>query len=304
MEYPLVTIGIPTYNRADGFLKDAVKSAMAQNYSNIEIIVSDNCSKDNTAQVVQGFGDSRISYHRHQENIGAENNFNFCLDQAKGDYFLLLHDDDLIDPDFVDACMRAAGGKTCFGTIRTGVRVIDANGTVQRESENRVTGDTFEDSLLAWFNHESPWYLCNTLFNTQKLKQIGGFRSKHKLLQDGMAVTKLAAQYPKLNIPDVKASIRKHGDEITFAVRVKDWVDDFLILLDLMVELAPNDKDSIKKAGHRFFAYLSYGRASAVEPRLKRWLTYLMVFRQFNFKYLPPPLRSKITRATTFFRNT
>jgi hypothetical protein len=192
--------------------------------------------------------------------------------------------------------MQAAQGKTDFGTIRTGVRVIDENGAVKRELQNRVTGDTFEEFLMAWFNHDSPWYLCNTLFNTEKLRRIGGFRSKRKLLQDGMAVTQLAARHPKIDIPDVKASIRKHGDEITFAVRVKDWVEDFLALLDLMVELAPEGKERIRQAGHRFFAHLSYGRAAAVEPRTKRWLTYLMVYRQFDFKYPPPPVRAKIKR--------
>ena len=96
---PLVSIGIPTYNRADGFLKQALQSAVNQTYGNIEIIVSDNCSTDHTEDLVNEFSDSRIKYIKHNNNIGANNNFNFCVNSAKGDYFLLLHDDDLIDPD-------------------------------------------------------------------------------------------------------------------------------------------------------------------------------------------------------------
>ena len=91
---PKVTIAIPTYNRADDYLKQTLKSALNQTYENIEIIVSDNCSTDNTEAVVNSFNDSRIRYFRQQENIGANNNFNFCLKQAKGEYFLLLLDDD------------------------------------------------------------------------------------------------------------------------------------------------------------------------------------------------------------------
>src|SRR4030042_2488708 len=126
--YPLVTIAIPTYNRADGFLKEAIRSALNQTYSNIEIIVSDNCSVDNTTTVVKSFNDPRIRYFKHKENIGANNNFNFCVEQARGAYFLLLHDDDLIDDDFIDVCMKAAEYNTDIGLIRTGTRVIDSAG--------------------------------------------------------------------------------------------------------------------------------------------------------------------------------
>ena len=105
MNCPLVTIGIPTYNRADGYLKDAIESALNQTYANLEIIISDNCSSDDTGLIVESFNDPRIKYYRHNENIGANNNFNFCLKKASGIFFLLLHDDDLIDEDFVELCM-------------------------------------------------------------------------------------------------------------------------------------------------------------------------------------------------------
>lgn len=302
MNSPLVSIGIPTFNRADGFLIDAINSATRQTYSNIEIIIGDNCSEDHTESLVQSIGDPRIHYFRHDQNIGPENNFNFCLDQAKGHYFLLLHDDDLIDKDYIETCLQAADYQPHFGFIRTGIRVIDENGAILRERENRTLGDTFEDKMMSWFTHQSPWYLCNTLFNTQKLKEIDGFRSKRKLLQDGVAVTKLCARFPTIDVEPVKASIRKHHGEITFAVRVTDWAEDFLELLDLMVELAPNDKAMIRTEGHRFFANLSNGRASAVKSRRLRWLAYFNVWRLFNYKYMPPPVRYLFDRVSSLKR--
>ena len=105
---PLVTIGIPTYNRAKAYLKDAIKSAVDQTYPNIEILISDNGSTDNTQLLVKSFDDPRIRYIKQENNIGANNNFNYCVMNAKGDYFLLLHDDDLIDKDFVEVCIHAA----------------------------------------------------------------------------------------------------------------------------------------------------------------------------------------------------
>lgn len=103
---PLVTIAIPTYNRANLYLTQAIESAINQTYPNLEIIISDNCSTDDTEMVIRSFKDPRIRYFRQEKNIGGNNNFNFCLKQARGEYFLLLMDDDLIDSDFIETCMR------------------------------------------------------------------------------------------------------------------------------------------------------------------------------------------------------
>ena len=105
--FPLVSIGIPTYNRADGYLRGCIESALNQTYPNLEIFISDNCSSDNTGTLVKSFNDPRIRYHRHDVNIGGNNNFNYCVKKARGIYFLLLHDDDLIDADFIEVCMKA-----------------------------------------------------------------------------------------------------------------------------------------------------------------------------------------------------
>lgn len=75
--HPLVSIAMLTYNRADGYLKQAIQSAVTQTYSNIEIIVSDNCSTDNTEKLVKSFNDSRIRYFKQSRNIGMVPNSNF-----------------------------------------------------------------------------------------------------------------------------------------------------------------------------------------------------------------------------------
>ena len=129
---PLVSIAVPTYNRANSFLKESLASAINQTYQNIEIIVSDNCSTDNTELVVKSFNDRRIRYFRQKENIGPINNANYCLDQAKGVYFTLLHDDNLIENDFIEICLKSVGYSEDIGVIRTGTRLIDAEGNMLR----------------------------------------------------------------------------------------------------------------------------------------------------------------------------
>jgi glycosyltransferase involved in cell wall biosynthesis len=297
---PLVTIGIPTYNRADSYLREALASAVNQTYPNIEIVVSDNCSSDHTEAVVTGFNDPRIKYFKHARNIGAANNFNFCLEQAQGAYFLMLHDDDLIDPDFVEVCLKQANYATTYGVIRTGTREIDGQGRILHQTLNRVKGLSTADFFRGWFNYKTAWYLCSTLYNTQRLKEIGGLHSKHQLLQDGMTIAQLAAKYGRVDVEEVKASFRKHEGELTFAAKVGDWCEDFLSLLDLMTKLVPESEDPIRVEGTRFFAKLCYNRAKAIKSPLQRLKAYFIVYRKFKYRHLPPPVAYFIRRRLDF----
>ena len=245
MTKPLVTIGIPTYNRANTYLRTAVESALSQTYVNIEIVVSDNYSEDDTEMVVREFCDDRIRYHRHNKNIGPNNNFNFCLEMARGDYFLLLHDDDLIDSDFIDACMKAVDYSTEFGIIRTGTRLIDSEGVIKKEILNLASCTSTEEFFMDWFTSKTAFYLCSTLFNTKKLKIIGGFESPNNLFQDVFAEVRLASEYGHAEVIGVKASFREHAEERTFLVKIEAWCEDSLALVELMCSLVGDDNEQI-----------------------------------------------------------
>ncbi len=95
---PLISFGIPTYNRADK-VHVSVDSILRQNYDNIEIILSDNCSSDNTQEVCESYAqrDKRIKYHRQKENLGLIGNWEFVHKQATGKYYMHLADDDWME---------------------------------------------------------------------------------------------------------------------------------------------------------------------------------------------------------------
>ena len=285
--FPLVTIAIPTYNRADGYLKNAIECALKQTYQNVEVVISDNCSSDNTEEVVKGFNDPRIRYFRQQANIGANNNFNYCLEKAKGIYFLLFHDDDSIDADFIDICMNSAGYRTDIGIIRTGVRVIDGEGATKNECRNMAGGASTEEFFLDWFSCKTPLYLCNTLFNTSGLRGIGCFKSRTNLYQDVVAEFKLAAKYGRLDVPDVKAGFRRHPQNMGSAARVIDWCEDSLYLLDVMCDIAPSRKELLRKRGMVYFCRKNYRLTAAIRPPIRRFITYLTVYRKFDYQYSP-----------------
>ena len=291
---PLVTIAIPTYNRADSYLPQSIKSALSQTYSNIEILVSDNCSTDNTESVVASFNDKRIRYFRQTINIGGANNSNFCLGQARGAYFTQLHDDNLIDCDFLEICLKSVNYSDCVGVIRTGVRWIDSQGNVLKELPNLGEGLSLDELFRAHFKGKVQMFLCSTLFNTERVREIGGFHSKHNLLEDVMADVKVGFLHGRCDVQEVKASHRMHDSEMTFSAKVGDWCEDWMDLIDLMCQLAPANKAIVRAEGMRTSSDWNYRLAGKIQSPLKRLFTYFVVFQKYQYKYLPPQARKLI----------
>lgn len=100
---PKVSILIPAYNR-EKMIGKAIKSAISQTYKNIEIIIVDNDSTDNTYFICKEFEkkDDRIKVYRNNENIGPVRNWIECLKYSTGDYIKFLWSDDWIDDDFIE----------------------------------------------------------------------------------------------------------------------------------------------------------------------------------------------------------
>lgn len=90
---PLVTVIIPTYNRAD-LLPRAVKSVLSQSYRNLECLIVDDASTDNTEEVVRGLDDERVVYIRHERNSGQSAARNTGIAHASGELVALLDSDD------------------------------------------------------------------------------------------------------------------------------------------------------------------------------------------------------------------
>ena len=124
---PLVSIGIPTYNRAHS-LSRALESALAQDYGNLEIVISDNASTDDTQAICEQFAqqNARVRYVRQPVNRGAVANFNAALQQARGEFFMWLSDDDWLDTDFVGACVQVLSERSDYALVCGRTRFIEA----------------------------------------------------------------------------------------------------------------------------------------------------------------------------------
>ncbi|VXD10318.1 glycosyltransferase family 2 protein [Planktothrix paucivesiculata] len=106
---PLVSILIPTYN-GENFLSKAIKSALDQTYSNLEIIISDDGSTDRTVKIAESFQDNcsipyRIITH---SNYGLVKNLNFCIQQAQGKYIKFIFQDDWLESNCIEEMVTLA----------------------------------------------------------------------------------------------------------------------------------------------------------------------------------------------------
>lgn len=88
---------MPTYN-CGKFIAESIDSVCAQSYKNWELIVIDDCSTDNTEDIVKGYGDSRIKYFKNETNSGAAVSRNKALCEARGEWIAFLDSDDLWAP--------------------------------------------------------------------------------------------------------------------------------------------------------------------------------------------------------------
>lgn len=116
----LVSIVMPSYN-AEKFVSETIESVLRQTYTNWELIIVDDCSKDNTAEVVANFQDARIRFMRNEKNSGAAVSRNRALREAKGRWIAFLDSDDLWEPEKLEkqiAFMETNGYSFSFTDYR------------------------------------------------------------------------------------------------------------------------------------------------------------------------------------------
>jgi glycosyltransferase involved in cell wall biosynthesis len=128
---PKYSICIPTYKRSDT-LEQALICSIGQNYTNYEIIVVDNDPEPSPDKIEQLkiYKNCQISYYKNHQNLGMFGNWNRCIELAKGEYIVLLHDDDLIDFNFL-TCVDRIQIKKNPDMILCDHRAVESDGTIR-----------------------------------------------------------------------------------------------------------------------------------------------------------------------------
>jgi glycosyltransferase involved in cell wall biosynthesis len=136
---PSVSICIPTYNHGR-FIGDCLRSAMTQTQGDLEIIVLDNASEDDTPEIVArvAANDPRVRYVRHPANMGLINNLNACIEYARGAYVKLLCSDDLLEPECVAAMAEVLDRHAEVALVGCARTMTDENIVPERTARARA----------------------------------------------------------------------------------------------------------------------------------------------------------------------
>jgi glycosyltransferase involved in cell wall biosynthesis len=227
MNQPLVSICIPSYNRAD-LIEETIASALSQTYSNVEVIVNDNCSTDDSWPLLERLAgkDARLKIFRNDANLGAVRNWQKVMSHATGKYALILWSDDLVKNTFVDKCVAAFEEDTAF--VMTGVEEFSENGVYyssQFGMAGKIPRDQYYDQILFKNSHALPVSPSCALFRTEDLRGCildaipntdGIDFNRTGAGPDVLTFLITSAKYPNIKIlPDHLALFRSHPSSIT-----------------------------------------------------------------------------------------
>ncbi|MGV0024934.1 glycosyltransferase family 2 protein [Phormidesmis priestleyi] len=152
----LVSICIPTYQRPE-LLRQAIVSCLVQTYSDIEIIVCDDSKDDASEQMVNSLNEEKIRYYRNQPSLGQAGNVNRLFDLAQGDRLVLLHDDDLLLPDAVQAMSDCWATQPQLGACFGKQYIINMAGEILQTQSQDLNRDYYRTEQYTGLQVSTRW---------------------------------------------------------------------------------------------------------------------------------------------------
>lgn len=129
MNKPSVSICIPVYN-AEKTISSTIQSVLNQTFQDWQLIIVDNCSTDNTFDVIKSFTDKRILLFQNETNCGMVNNWNKCLEKADTDYIQLLCADDLLEKQCIDIKYKFLSEHENLAAVSSGTLMVNAENQI------------------------------------------------------------------------------------------------------------------------------------------------------------------------------
>jgi len=228
-----VTVAIASYNMAN-YLPAAIDSALAQDHDDVEIVVVDDGSTDDTREVLSRY-ERKVRCH-HQENAGVANAYNRALEMAKGDYVHCLDADDVLTPSTVGRLANLLDESPSAGLAHGDALVMDAGGKVYgaRVAPASFGGRRLVPSAEAFKELLRGCYITNSSVMIRKavFDEVTPFRQKSVPGEDWDMWLRVVAEYDVARLPISACYYRVHDDSITSAYTVERVMRSHLYTLD------------------------------------------------------------------------
>jgi glycosyltransferase involved in cell wall biosynthesis len=221
----LVTIALPVRNGA-ATIQGVVKSVLAQDFEDLELVISDNASADNTEEVCRALAaaDRRIVYHRHSKNIGLVPNFIYAMNVANGSFIRWIGDDDSIAPTYVSKCMALFERDPRLILVTTQFNYVTPEGkryTLPFSDTTLLSDDPVErfEAFLTWLANGS--LAIDPLYGMIRRSALLGVERPITIREDQILAAKLTFAGPWGHIPKVlgERPLRTQTQYASVAVR-------------------------------------------------------------------------------------
>ncbi len=272
MRNPKVSIILPTYNRA-AYLDRAITSVLNQSYSDFELIIVDDASKDNTEEIVKGFNDERIIYIKNPKNLGGAGARNVGIKRAVADFIAFQDSDDEWHPEKLKTQMAVfEKAEPDVAVVYTAFirKVGDQEFIVPPPNVKKTEGNIYKELLY----HINFIGTPTAVVRKKAIEKVGYFDERFPRLQDWDFFLRLAKKYkfkfikkPLLTAYDVPGNISSNTDALIKALR---------LLLGKHYEEIRKDRKIISKFYQRIGeALLTAGRTKeAKKLMIKAFLAY------------------------------
>jgi glycosyltransferase involved in cell wall biosynthesis len=216
------SVCIPAYNGAR-FIEGAIRSVLDQSFKDFELVIVDDCSKDETGAIIESFGgDPRLRHFTNPVRRGMVGNWNRCLELSEGKYICVFHQDDVMAPENLERKIESLKGNPRVGLVYSKVDQIDADGhavegykfwTEQSPDEDFVRdGLRYFAELIASEN-----LICcpSVIARRECYERLGPFDSRLPFTADWEMWLRIAAFYDIAYLAEPLVKYRWHADNET-----------------------------------------------------------------------------------------
>lgn len=283
-----VSVCIPTYNRAR-YIGATVKSVLDSAYPNLEIIISDNASTDNTQEVLEAFDDDRIYYYRNLKNVGPVKNWNLAMQKASGDYVGLLYSDDLYGPFWINLAVHVLDKYPHIGWVSTAFRTInDSDQLISTVSRFDRTG---EIACPEAFQHAVKLNGFGPVYITRRgiLEKLGYYDEEYEFSADNELFLRLSSRYPLYySCNDFHATYRTHVDSLSQQWELVDQASEGLRMLSKVFadHTLPGELRQYERSCYTYFygKILRHAKRCLTENNIETVQQLITLLHKFGYR--------------------
>lgn len=249
----LVSICVPVFN-GEGTIEETLQSIRSQTYSNMEIIVVDNCSTDKTVEIIQSIEDDRIHFYQNATNLGMVGNWNKCLEYVTGEYVHFVSADDNLMPECIEKKLKLIEQNQTVSMVFSASQVINEKNEVVMYRHPYKKDSVLDGKKLAKKSYHARnifGELSNVLFRAELVSQVGGFAKNTCYATDWDFWLRIACTGDVGYVNQELMQYRISTTNTTSQIRYATFLDDDKVMMQNMKEYGCLELSGMDHGIHR-----------------------------------------------------